>query len=283
MKHRVTIIGAGNAGSAVARALRAAGATFDAVISPNISHARSLAKELGCKFASTAIITIPTTTTLLILSVPDKEITKLAKKIHLIPHPSTLTNHPSSHIPLTAVHLSGALTRQVLAPLAKKGARTLALHPAFPFSSRTIPASRLSGIGWGIDCLQRDWKFAQALVNSMRGVPVRIPTSKRMAYHAACAIISNYTVTLAETAIQLGLQMGLSRRDAENVLYPALAATVESILGTRRLPMSKRLTGPVARGDAATVAKHLEALRGRDAKEMYRALMLQTMRLLANK
>lgn len=274
MKHRVTIIGAGKAGSAVARALRAGGATFDAVISPNISHARSLAKELDCKFASTAIIPIPTTTSLLILAVPDKEITNLAKRILLTPNPSPLT-------PVTAVHLSGALTRKALAPLATKGARTLALHPAFPFTSRAISASRITNIGWGVDCAPRDWKFAKALVHSLHGEPVRIPTSKRMAYHAACALISNYTMTLAETAVKLGMEIGLSRREAESVLYPALETTVKSILGTRGTPLRKRLTGPVSRGEMQTVEKHLGALsRNREIKALYEALVKQTLHLL---
>src|SRR5690349_11587851 len=74
MKHHVTIIGAGKAGSAVARALKKSGATIDAVISPNKSHAKSLAKELHCTLASTSLADIARSTTLLILSVPDNKI-----------------------------------------------------------------------------------------------------------------------------------------------------------------------------------------------------------------
>lgn len=272
MNDRVALIGAGRAGSTVARALDLGNAVVVAVINRTVRTARALAGELGATTASASVADIPVTTTLIIIGAPDAQIASVVGELAACALPWKK---------ITVAHLSGALTRDVLAPLARRGAKTMALHPAFPFASRDVALVRLDGIGWGIDCADRDVTAAKKLVRSMKGVPVRVPSRSRIAYHAACAIISNYTVTLAETAMQVAQQAGLAQRDAAQVLYPLLAATVENIVMSDGAPIGARLTGPIARADAALLAQHINALKSnKDAGALYKALGAQTVRLL---
>lgn len=272
MMHRFALIGAGHAGSAVARALTAGGHVCTAVVSGTARHAKSLAGELGATTASNRVAAIPANATLLVLATTDTTL------------PDRVRELAQCHLPwkrVTVIHLSGALTRSVLAPLAKLGAHTMALHPAFPFASRDVMPARLEGIGWGVDCDDADWKRARTLVTVMHGVAVRVPSRSRTAYHAACAMLSNYTVTLTETAALLAQSAGLSFEGARDILYPLLAATVENIVMSAEPKMSARLTGPIARGDARVVRDHLASMRGnRAAAALYRALGEQTIALL---
>jgi predicted short-subunit dehydrogenase-like oxidoreductase (DUF2520 family) len=88
--------------------------------------------------------------------------------------------------------------------------------------------------------------------------PINIADEDRAAYHAAAVMASNFLVTLENAAEQLGATAGLSRQD----LLPLVRATVEN---WARLG-SQALTGPLARGDEATIDKHRQALAERAAE-----------------
>lgn len=274
MTYRVTLIGAGKAGSAVARALHAGGARVDAIITPHLPPARSLARATRATVLSRDLADIPPTSTLIIIATPDSVIASVATQ---------LAECRSHWKRVTVAHLSGVHTRAALRPVALRGARTMALHPAFPFASRAVPAERLEWIGWGVDCTPADWNFAQHVVRSMHGAPVRIPAKGRVAYHTACAMLSNFTVVLAETASQVARKAGIGPTGVAQLLYPLLAATVENIVATHGRSLKARLTGPIARGDAETVLKHLQALKNNPAaRRLYRDLAAQTRALLAD-
>src|SRR5579872_5384364 len=220
MNLRVALVGPGKAGSTVARAFRENGARFDAVINPHVRPARSLAREIGSPVVGTTIADIPPSINLIILACPDGALASVAR---------ALARRPLPWKSITVAHLSGVIGRAVLDPLTRAGARTLALHPAFPFTSRNVPGVRLHGIGWGVECDPDDWAFARTIVHLVRGSAVLIPANRRAAYHAACAIIANYTVTLAATAETILCNAGVTTRDARRVLRPLLAATASNL------------------------------------------------------
>ena len=87
-------------------------------------------------------------------------------------------------------------------------------------------------------------------------VPVEIAESDRAAYHAAASIASNFLITLEAAAERLGAMTGLDR----DLLVPLVRATVEN---WARLGPQRALTGPVARGDEATVQRQRVALEER--------------------
>jgi|SRR5579883_2079074 len=264
-RYHATIIGAGRAGSAVARALRSAGHRIECVVSKSEDSARTLAKELRATIATAKLVNVPQKTDLIIIATGDDTVAIIARQLAQIAQ--------LNFRGVTVAHVSGALTREALAPLQKKGAVTLGLHPAFPFASRHIPAKRLHGIGWAVECTPKDWRFAKNIVESLHGVPVRINPKHKILYHAGCSVASNFLVVLIDSATQLFQEAGISPQDARKLLQPLVAETMNNVWSDPDVPLSKKLTGPVARGDADTLRQHLASLKKfRETEQMFRAL-----------
>jgi predicted short-subunit dehydrogenase-like oxidoreductase (DUF2520 family) len=184
-----------------------------------------------------------------LLCVPDGEIEAAASLIR----PGPLVGH-----------CSGAST---LAPLAP--------HEAFsvhPLMTVTPQGARFAGAGAAIaGSTARATRFAAGLAAALGMRAVVIDDDDRAAYHAAASIASNLLVTLEAAAERLAVSAGASRE----LLVPLVRATVENwaALGPRRA-----LTGPVARGDEATVTRQRAAVADRapDLLPVFDALVTAT-------
>ena len=143
----------------------------------------------------------------------------------------------------------------------------LALHPAMTFTGADTDLDRLPGIAWGVTA--RDRAFAARLVTDLGGVPEWIAEDARPLYHAALAHGANHLVTLVNEAADLLRAAGV--REPMTVLSPLLNAALGNALSLG----DAALTGPVSRGDAGTVGKHLEHLTPESAPA-YLALARRT-------
>ena len=155
---------------------------------------------------------------------------------------------------------SGRHGLAVLQPAADLGALPLALHPVMTFTGRAEDAARLAGICFGVTAPEVLRPAAEVLVMEMGGEPVFIAEADRALYHAALAGAANHLVTQVVQAEDLLTTAGVAH--PARMLGPLLSAALDNAL---RLG-DAALTGPVARGDAETVAGHVEALRA-DAPE----------------
>lgn len=161
-------------------------------------------------------------------------------------------------------HTSGRYGIGVLDPATLAGALPLALHPAMTFTGTAVDLERLSGAVFGVTAPEQLWPVAEALVVEMGSEPVRIAEEHRTLYHAALAHAANHLVTLVTDAMDLLREAGVEQPD--RVLGPLLSAALDNVLRSG----DAALTGPVARGDAGTVASHVEEI-GRVAPEMVAA------------
>jgi predicted short-subunit dehydrogenase-like oxidoreductase (DUF2520 family) len=152
-------------------------------------------------------------------------------------------------------HVSGRHGLAVLEPATRRGAMPLALHPVMTFTGRPDDVDRLAGISFGVTAPDPLRPVAEALVMEMGGEPVFIAEESRNLYHAALAGAANHLVTQVAAASDLLSAAGVA--DPARMLGPLLSAALDNAL---RLG-DAALTGPVARGDAETVAGHLAALR----------------------
>lgn len=152
-------------------------------------------------------------------------------------------------------HTSGRHGLAVLEPAVRAGALPLALHPVMTFTGRFDDADKMAGICFGITAPDPLRPVAEALVVEMGGEPVFIAEEKRAAYHAALASAANHLVTLIASASDLLRDSGVT--DPARMLGPLLSAALENALAFG----DAALTGPVARGDAETVAAHVSAIR----------------------
>jgi len=174
------------------------------------------------------------------------------------------------------LHLSGALTSDVLAPLAALGAKTGSMHPLIAFAADpAASARRFRGATFALEGNVGAVALADAVVRRLGGVPVTLAPELKPLYHAGAVFASNYLVTLVAVAARLLEGAGLAPEAALAALAPLARATLD---GLEAAGPVAALTGPVARGDVATVRRHLMALNHADV-ELYRAAGRETLKL----
>jgi predicted short-subunit dehydrogenase-like oxidoreductase (DUF2520 family) len=169
-------------------------------------------------------------------------------------------------------HTSGAQGIGVLDPAAARGVLALALHPVMTFTGRPEDLDRLDGATFGVTAPDELRPVAETLVVEMGGEPVWVPESARALYHASLTVASNHLVTLVNDALTLLDGAGVA--DPARLVAPLLSASLDNVL---RLG-DAALTGPVSRGDAATVASHVATLTrsAPDVLPSYRAMARRT-------
>jgi predicted short-subunit dehydrogenase-like oxidoreductase (DUF2520 family) len=174
------------------------------------------------------------------------------------------------------LHLSGALTREVLAPLQVLGAATGSMHPLMTVSAE--PAQAASHFRGAAFILEGDLPAvlaADAIVRRLGGIPVTLAPELKPVYHAGAVFASNYLVTMLAAATRLLDAAGIAPQAALAALLPLARATVENV---GRAGPAGALTGPIARGDVATLRRHIAALDRRHT-ELYKAVGRETLRL----
>ncbi|GAA4511156.1 hypothetical protein GCM10023191_074850 [Actinoallomurus oryzae] len=240
----VGVVGAGRVGSALGRALDLAGHTV--VAASGVSDASR--ERLRERLPGVPLLPVPEVVAaadLVLLTVPDDALAALVEG--LVSTDVTVRGK-------LLVHTSGRYGADVLEVATRAGGLPLALHPVMTFTGRPDDVDRLAGISFGVTAPEPLRPVAEALVVEMGGEPVWIPENRRTLYHAALAGGANHLVTLVVESMDL-----LGRAGVENpsrMLGPLLGAALDNAL---RLGV-RGLTGPVARGDAGTVAGHVEEL-----------------------
>ncbi|OMC13285.1 oxidoreductase [Mycolicibacter heraklionensis] len=213
---------------------------------------------------------------LLVLAVPDTELAGIV---------SGLAATGAVRAGTIVVHTSGATGIGVLAPLTEQGCLPLAIHPAMTFTGSDEDIDRLSESCFGITAADEiGFAIAEALTLEIGAEPFRVEESARTLYHAALCHGANHLVTVIDDALAalraaLPGRLGSHVADdpdgiAERVLGPLVRAALANTLRDGRAA----LTGPVARGDSATLARHLGVLAGvdTDLAEAYRTNALRT-------
>lgn len=153
-------------------------------------------------------------------------------------------------------HTSGATPLGALRPAAR-GAHVFGLHPLQTFAGNGA-APDLRGIGCAIaGSTPEALAGARQLAEDLGMQPFELPDHKRAAYHAAASVASNFLVTLQAMAEEVAADAGLEGPDARRLLAPLVRRTVENWV---ELGPRAALTGPVARGDRATVAAQRHAV-----------------------
>jgi predicted short-subunit dehydrogenase-like oxidoreductase (DUF2520 family) len=227
----VFVFGAGKAGTALARALRARG------VKTRLRAARQgLPRTLDAD--------------VVILAVRDRDLTPLAEKMR-----------DAALVPRRAVvlHVAGALGAEVLAPLRDSCAGVGQMHPMI-----SLPSPR-----WAPDLTRgnmhvqgdpRAVSRARALARRLGMTPRTVPDLDTIAYHAAAGLVANGAAALAAVGAELLVRAGVPRAIAPKMLGPLLRSVAENV---ERLGFPEALTGPVRRGDVAGLDKHLATLRAK--------------------
>ncbi|WP_329021801.1 Rossmann-like and DUF2520 domain-containing protein [Streptomyces sp. NBC_00690] len=241
----VGVVGAGRVGPALAASLQLAGhrpVAVSAVSEASVRRAAVLLPDVPIVPPAEVLARAE----LVLLTVPDDALTGLVEGLV-----DTGAVRPGQLL----VHTSGRFGVQVLAPATRAGALPLALHPAMTFTGTSVDVQRLAGCSFGVTAPVELRLAAEALVIEMGGEPEWVDEQSRPLYHAALSLGANHLVTLVAQAMELLRTAGVAAPD--RMLGPLLGAALDNALRSG----DAALTGPVARGDAGTVAVHVAELR----------------------
>jgi predicted short-subunit dehydrogenase-like oxidoreductase (DUF2520 family) len=176
------------------------------------------------------------------------------------------------------LHTCGSLPSIVLQPLKRQGAAIGGLHPFQTVPSPSAGTRNLRGCYWGIEGDRAAMRIARRYLRALAGVPVNVRPTQKALYHLAAFLVCPTLVTLMEKSARLLSRAGIPGGVARPMLKQFVTETAASFaaLGAKRA-----LTGPAARGDWATLERHLAALRkaSPEVVPLYRELVRAMLRL----
>jgi predicted short-subunit dehydrogenase-like oxidoreductase (DUF2520 family) len=259
----VGIVGAGRVGATLGAALAAAGHRVVAASGASDATVERIDRLLPGAAHLPPTRVARAATDLLLIAVPDDAIATVTRG---------LADDGALRPGQIVAHTSGAHGLATLDAAVARGARPLALHPAMTFTGRPEDLARLRGISYGVTARADVRPFAARLVEQLGGAVEWIRDDDRALYHASLAHGANHLITLVNDALDRLRDAGV--RHPERVLAPLLRASLENALAFG----DAALTGPVSRGDAGTVARHLAELTAvaPDSVAVYRALARRT-------
>jgi predicted short-subunit dehydrogenase-like oxidoreductase (DUF2520 family) len=157
-----------------------------------------------------------------------------------------------------AVHCSGASTVESLEAARRQGARVGSIHPCQSFAGIDQAIANLPGSTFAIEAEEPVKTTLTEMARALGGDVVYLSSEDKVLYHAAAAIACNYFTTIVKLAADLWRNFGKTPADGIKAYMPLLRGTLTNI-ATVGFP--KCLTGPIARGDVATIDRHLAALK----------------------
>ena len=267
-KPEVSIIGAGRLGTTLAVALARKGYPIRSLVARRPQNARRAATFLDDKVQ---VLGAKQTGSLrpadvFLIATPDDQIAGVAEQLSRLALPKAI-----------ALHTSGALSAEVLAPLANKGWHTGSIHPLVSISSAVAGYATFRGTFWSVEGDKAALRLEKSIVRDLEGKSFSIRSEDKPLYHAAAVMASGNVVALFDVALEMLAECGLTRTTARRVLLPLIESTVNNL--ENKDPV-QALTGTFARGDLETVKRHLAALNDlKDALELYRLLGKRSLKL----
>ncbi|MCU0601977.1 MAG: DUF2520 domain-containing protein [Desulfobacterales bacterium] len=157
----------------------------------------------------------------------------------------------------TVVHCSGASTVRSLETARQQGARVGSIHPCQTFAGVEQAIANLPGSTFAIEAEEPVKTTLTEMARALQGDIVYLTSEDKVLYHAAAAIACNYFTTIVKLATDLWRNFGKTSADGIKAYMPLLRGTLTNI---ETVGFPKCLTGPIARGDVATIRRHLAAL-----------------------
>ncbi len=259
-ERRIAIIGAGRMGQGIGVALAAQ--RWRVTLVSRTRKPVASAVELRVGGADDAVRAAP----LVLIATPDDAIAGAARALA-----AAGTVGPGH----TVLHVSGLLDRSTLAPLGGTGAALGSFHPLQTIADPATGAERLRGAYAGIEGDERALAAAGHLALALGMTPVSLTAAGKPLYHAGAVVAANYTTVLAGVAKDLALAAGVPPDTAARLYAPLFAGAVRNLA---ELGPAGALTGPIRRGDVATVRAHLAALPA-GVGRLYRGLGLAALQL----
>jgi predicted short-subunit dehydrogenase-like oxidoreductase (DUF2520 family) len=232
----IAVVGAGRTGRTLGLLARRAGYPIGPVVCRSRERAEEAVRFIGGGEAATS----PRGAALTLICVPDGEIARVAAALEVPPGAAV-------------AHVCAAYGADLLRPHRPAGA----LHPLRSFADPALAAERFAGTYCAVDGDAEATALLDALVLAIGGRPLRVRSEAKALYHAGAVFASNYVVAALEAAARCLGAAGVDRREAVEAAASLAGGTVENV---KAVGLPAALTGPVERGDEATVRRHADAL-----------------------
>lgn len=271
-KCETLIIGTGPVGIAFAQAFRQKKISLIGVAGRQKKKAIATAKKLNLP-PCLDYVKLASSADFILIAVKDEAIPEVADQLHAKGNmkPGTVL-----------AHVSGALTSDIL-KRPKSSILAFSLHPLQSFAAADGNQSKLfHKTAMIFEGDEKTSTLARQLCTLLGGTFIRINPDKKVIYHTAATMAGNFLATLAFLAAALNEKAGISPNQALEVLFPLLSGTLENL---KKFGLPLGLTGPIQRGDSATIQKHLEALKkvSPNLIELYKLMSLETLKLARSK
>jgi predicted short-subunit dehydrogenase-like oxidoreductase (DUF2520 family) len=269
-KPRIAIVGPGKLGTALASSLRASGFAIDAVVTrprkESLRRAQALARKIGSR-ATTDVSRLKAD--IVWLCVPDSEIASTASEI----------SEKLEWKGKVVLHSSGALTSDELAPLRRRGTAVASVHPLMTFVKKSQPS--FIGVPFAIEGDAAALRMGRRIVRDLGGTAYSIKKQDKAAYHAWGTFASPLLSALLATTERVAAIAGVNGRTARQRMIPILRQTIENYAA---FGATGAFSGPIIRGDAETVQRHMQVLKTIPvAREVYVSLVHAALKYLPAK
>ena len=259
----IGIIGAGKVGTTLAVALRSAGYNLGPVWSRSESKAVAAASLIGDKSYSVySMADVAKNSDVIFITTTDDSIKTVAENI----------NWRKGQF---VVHCSGAHSLDVLSHASNLGAIPGSFHPCIPFPDFESAIISLPGSIFAIEGEHTVAELLRKMAELLKCESIVLSSGDKPFYHAAAVFVSNFIVAIVDSACTLLEDTGISSETAISMLMPLMESNLKNI---GKIGTTAALTGPIVRGDAGIIEKHLDSLSAKkpELKELYIKLAERT-------
>lgn len=278
---RVVLVGPGRLGTVLGRGLVKAGYRLETVISRTGAAARKAARQIKPNAHSFGLEDLDRLSAkektrlqagdLIIITTPDEAIGQVAAQLSQV----FATAAPQDR---TVLHSSGALSSEVLQPLARIGISTGSLHPLVAVSDSQSDPGIFRKIYFCVEGDRRAVKLARSIARALGAQSFTIDAKTKALYHASAVTASGHITALFDIALEMLGRCGLSPRRAREILRPLFASNAANLAAKEP---ARALTGTFARGDISTARKHLAAIKSANLPEAMTAYLLLARRSIS--
>lgn len=264
------VVGAGQMATALAGSLRQAGFPVLGLWARQPAAARAAAAQAGVAGFSPAPPDLLLEAEVVVIAVKDDAVAEVAQRLcqtGLVGERHVLLHCAGSRAAATA-----------FAPVLGKVGGVGTLHPL-----RAIPQAKdvlrtrggLRGTVFGVEGDARGVAAAKQLATALGGTALPLDAATMGRYHAAAAIAANFAVAVLDAAVELLAGSGVERDAALSALVPLATGALAHV---GQLGVAEGLTGPIRRGDAGTIERHLAAVaHDPEIAALYRVLGRRTL------
>lgn len=253
---KIGIIGAGRVGCSIGKYLR----TKDIELAGYYDVDSAAAKE-AAEFTRTesfdSLKQLADQSQIIFITTPDSFIIPVWEQLKEL----SLTNQ-------IICHCSGALSSDSFSGRESMSVSCCSIHPMLPFSNKFSSYQQLEHAFFTVEGHPHAVQVITDLLTSYGNEVCRIDAAAKPEYHAAASILSNQVIAVLDTGYRLLEDCGFSREKAVAATAALVRQNIENVLSQGCV---HALTGPIERGDVATVEKHLHCLNTEDAA-LYRML-----------